>query len=1361
MEIYIACQSHPASTAYNLPQVLPFSKRIDSLRLADSLRQIWVLRETLRTRILQRDDGEPLQYADPDMPFPLTVSTMGETEALRFIEQEFVRPFQLIGHAPLVRFQIIETEKHNYLLIDIHHIIADGRTIADCMVHHDLPAAYEGHTLMAQALTLYDHADEEHGRLGNDDYLKDQTFYREQFRGLQFTQLSSPSLMPMGKRGHATANLPRQAIDQWCAQHSISPNILLMGAFAIVLSRMGRSSEAVFATLHHGRTDRRLSTAYGMFVKTMAVKVSCDNDKTVGELLHDLRHWQFTAARHPHYPFTHLCQDLRQSPAATFAFQGGGIQEYATLAGETVATRQPVVGKTANDLSCIVYQDGDRYEIRTEASMSLITPELLQAVATATRHCAQAMTEDIGRAIRSIGLTEKTAQAALHQLGSGIPIHYDDSQTFVSLFLRQAKTTPDHTAVSDGTHSLTYRQLADQSARLATELSDKGVGRGDHVVITAGQTIGFLVAAIATERCGAAYVPADPSWPEPRLHQIIEDCKAKAVCDGHISSGAAKKADINRATPDGIAYVIFTSGTTGRPKGVCISHRAKLNLIHAIVRLWRLQADSRICCHSSVAFDASVEDLFPVLTTGGTLFILPSAIRHDIPAIHRFIADHHISGGCFTTQFGLMLLRHQDPHMSYICLGGEKLTVNPHTSTPVVNTYGPTEFTVDATYHWLKPEKEYADIPIGRPFPNQHAVILDPCGHMLPHGAVGELCLAGTQRFSGYLSAHATENSQEGGHPAIAICAAADADGYYHTGDLCRWNAEGELEYIGRSDRQVKLRGYRVEPAAIETSLQASGMVGQAFVDYNAGQQQLIAYITDKEGAQPASTSSIRQWLQTQLPAFMIPAHFIRLPQMPLTSSGKIDRTALPLPQHGKPNTAQPKTEQERVWCQLFADTLGIISVSPDDSFFDLGGTSLLAMSLQAEASKAGLHICYNDIFSHTTPRTLAQLTSEPAHRGSHNGEKDISDEIPSYDYGPIHRLISEDHAHHQSPCDKRDDAILLTGATGFLGCHVLRQILLDQENDVVCVVRQKAGRCGLQRLEEVFSFYFAENSLKPYANRLHIIEKDICSVHSDDVTLPLGMIIHCAADIHHRHEEAAIAHTNIAGTSRMIELAKASGARLIHISTVSVGGMGGSEPLTEHTLYVGQTFSNTYVRSKFLAERAVLEAAAGSAVDVRVMRVGNLSPRAADGKFRRDSLTGMEGALRGISQLGCYPKSLSAMPFDRSAVDETANAILLLADSKTAPVVLMPVNPHRVELSVLFAHTDINPVEDQEFERKLHQALTDKSREETLLQLLNLYEQARQSHGVPTDIDNSLTNSILHSMHFDWTDTGKAVSPR
>ena len=400
-------------------------------------------------------------------------------------------------------------------------------------------------------------------------------------------------------------------------------------------------------------------------------------------------------------------------------------------------------------------------------------------------------------------------------------MEYPATDTFVSLFLSQAVQYPTTIAVSDGNSTYTYKELDTLSNALAKKLLDivgENNGQRPFMSIMLGYEKDFVVAALGVERAGYAYVPLDYDYPNERLLYMLEDSESQVLITSHAilnektsdgdkfeakniifiddflneASSLASSSPINLATPDGLAYMIYTSGSTGKPKGVMISHRAKANFMHFISKEWGHNAKSRIFCHSSFSFDASIEDLYPVLTVGGTLYIVPQEARRDMDLLQQFIVSNGITGGSFTTQFGqMLLLQYPDLPVKYIVIGGEKMTVVPQCNCRLINTYGPTEFTVDSTFYEVEKGREYKNIPIGRPLYNLAGYVVDKYGHLMPQGVPGELCLAGPQIANGYW--HREDLTREKFTNVLFT-----SDKVYHTGDLVRYNEDGDIEYLGR-----------------------------------------------------------------------------------------------------------------------------------------------------------------------------------------------------------------------------------------------------------------------------------------------------------------------------------------------------------------------------------------------------------------------------------------------------------------------------------------------------------------------------------------------------------------------------------
>ena len=717
--IVLACGRHPESTNYNLPSAIPFPKEVEADRLTLAVKEIVRCRPVLRTRLVLSERGIPQQYADEEMEIPVPCRRMTENEVLNYIHDGFVRPFFLFGPHPLCRFEVVETETHHWLLSDFHHVIADGITIAHCFMGRDLPAAYEGfgdagkhschgdagkhschgdagkrrpltstESLEDSGFLLYDQAEEEERQTSTPNYQAAKTYYHEMFSDVEFTALPSTSHIPSDCGVIVSEKVSRAPVDAWCEAHQATPNQLLMGAFCIVLSKLCHTPRVAFATLTHGRS-RKYREAYGMFVKTFPMVSELDAETSVLDYVHSLRPLLTASMRHAAYPYTHFCRDLHKSAEATFAFQGNDILERVTVGGASAVGLQLRKGVAGSDLGCVVYASEQEYEIRVDANASSHGQATLEMFARCMTRCIQQMLQHPHLPLKDVELTDKAERAAIIQLSQGEPIPYDTHKTFLDLWLEQAQRTPDAVAVSDGSETMTYAQLERATSDVAHWLVGQGVGRGDFVGVTAIPCCGFLTAAIGIMRCGAAYLPLDPSWPEAYRETIVSTANLKATLDPkhlpHPYTGSGIEPSL--PCPDDTAYMIFTSGTTGSAKGVMIPHRALTNLLHFIVRRWHLDETSRISCHSSLAFDASVEDLFPVLTVGGTVYLMPEEVRHDMEKLHQFLDDNHITGGCYTTQMGALIASRPHPSLDYICLGGERLMEVPAAACHIYNTY--------------------------------------------------------------------------------------------------------------------------------------------------------------------------------------------------------------------------------------------------------------------------------------------------------------------------------------------------------------------------------------------------------------------------------------------------------------------------------------------------------------------------------------------------------------------------------------------------------------------------------------------------------------------------------------------------
>ncbi len=1342
----MTCLRMPDSTGYQLPSAVPFSKAVDARRLTVALGEVIKARPVLRTRLLMSADGQPRQYADDVMQVGVPCKTMPETAALEYINHGFVRPFALFGHLPLCRFEVLDTETHTWLLMDFHHLIADGMTIANCLMKHDLPAAYDGRSLTVGDVALYQLAEEEQLQLGNGEYLAAKDYYRRLFADTTFSSLPVIHAASTGRNLTFCRHVPRNDIDRWCECNHLSPSQLLMAAFTIVLSRLCQERRVAFATLSHGRNRRQLRSAYGMFVKTVPMAIDVDPEAHVVDYMRSLRPLMTASVRHAAYPYFHFCRDTHQTAEISFAFQGRDIMEQVCVGGEQVDGRQLPHGDACNDMSCVIYVHDETYEIRMDASSGRRAVTELRMFAEAMDCCLHDLLRRPTCRVGEVELVDESERQAIVLRSRGQSRGCDLQTTFIGMFSRQASLSPQAMAVSDGQEHLTYAQLSQQSAALAGWLQSQGVTPGHFVAIRAVPCCAFLTAVLAVMRAGAAYVPVDTTWPVSYRHAMLSDVGVKVHIDpAHLPDVSldTDRPATDLSTAGGLAYMMFTSGTTGRPKGVMIPHRALSNLIYSIVHHWHLQEDSRVSCHSSLAFDASVEDLYPVLTVGGTVYMMPEAVRHDLDRIHDFIDRHRITGGCYTTQLGMLIGRRHHPTLDYLCLGGERMTEVPSVSCRVINTYGPTECCVDATYYELEMGRTYETIPIGRPLDNTGAFVTDQYGRLLPWGAVGELCLSGAQLADGYWGdCQLTEKN-------FTPCDFSDGR-IYHTGDRVRWNDEGLLEYVGRMGQLVKVNGYRVSLDEVERLIGQLASVRSVCVIpiIQGGITQLCAYYTSDVMEQP---SRLTAQLREICPAYMIPVYWKRMDELPVLSNGKTDRRRLPLPEREQQrNYAAPQTAMERQVCEAFAKVLQTELVGVDDDFFQMGGTSLTAMSFMAEMHHRGYAVEYGSLFRYPSPRQLARSL-----------EGDIVRQGYCLDgsFQHIHDYLAGAPVPPSPLCQSVRGKVLLTGATGFLGIHVLQELLDTCQEEVCCVVRASSGEEAMERLSTTYAYYYHRPLTRGQRSRIRVVAADL--THQECLSAldgsGISQVINCAANVRHFAIGRQLHEVNTEVVRRLADFCDMVHAQLVQVSTLSIAGL--YDPscetercLTERDFYIGQHLGDDYTYSKWMAERLLLERMAGGQTDAVILRVGNLSSRSYDGQTQQHPEgNSLRMSLQLFEQWGIMPRSVAGVRVDLSPVDIVAKAVCHLALLNGGLHLWHVADTCRLTMQEIMAlrGVQVDVVDDEIFEKQVEKTVAGQSGNQAVLSAMVYRSIAKKL--MPHRYDSSVTARVLQKLGVTW----------
>ena len=978
--VLIQSMQHPKSTQYNLPNYIFMPLSMTMERVASATRTLLQSFPELHTRFIVDEQGEVRQWCDMSMAIPVATRKCSETELQAYISDGFIRPFDLFGNEPLFRAEVIETEKSLCLLSDGHHAIVDGMSFAPILTSA-FAKIFEGGSIEPQPYGMYQAAEDEAAAFGTPLYQRAKDYYAQKFAGTEMATLSRSPYGTMGAMGRYTTTVSRSACDDWCREHGVQANLLFQAAFSHVLSVLTRQQQVAYAALNHGRMDKRLRGSVGMFVKTVPLLANAEPSQRVVDFVKSQRGELMSSIRYGIYPFTHFCSDLGMKPGVTFNFQAlADMEEHVMLSDGEMYAVQPVRKEIDSDLSVLIFLKGDSYEIRVESSLTMNDEATLQMVAEAIRVAVCNMIAHPELTLGELDIVSDEERDALIQLGTGEHLDIDPQMTFVKAFEQQARKTPDSLAVADATDSLTYGELAHRSDVLAHRLIACGVKPGDFVAVMLDRTIAFPLAVIAIHKAGAAYVPIDLEYPEERRKYMLDDSGAGIVVDDRFMTGtdfAAGASPVDLSSPGGLAYMIYTSGSTGKPKGAVLHQAGLWNLILSVIDAQELTGADRLAGHCSFSFDLHVADLFPILTLGGSFHVMPSAIRLDLDAIRRFLIDHQITGGNYTTSIAKMLLdKFGDLPLRFIGPAGEKLTSVHSDHMTIINGYGPTECCYTSFYR-IAPGIRLGDVPIGRPVANCYYFIVDSRGRLLPRGTVGELCIAGIQVGNGYW--HRPELTAE----KFCDCpfVRENIDGtpvrMYHTGDLCRWNDDGEMEYIGRIDNQVKLRGYRIELGEIEACASRFEGISHvvAVVRPVSGNDTLCLYYT----ADAADPEALKGYLSENLPAYMVPTVFEQLDALPLTPNGKVDRKKLPEPRLQQEAIEAPATRLEQQLSDIVAEQLGTTAFGVTTDLVTIGLSSLGAMRLgMVIGQRTGLQIPVGDLLGTPTIRHMAEAAGQP-----------------------------------------------------------------------------------------------------------------------------------------------------------------------------------------------------------------------------------------------------------------------------------------------------------------------------------------------------------------------------------------------
>ena len=1039
-------QFEPNSPYYNIPSAFrlkgPF--RLDVFQKA--IDEIVDRHESLRTTFAMMD-GETVQIIYPDFKLEVPIIDLQhlpdaerEKEIRRLANQEARKPFDL-KKGPLARVTVLKAGPEDHvILLTLHHIISDGWSmgvlIGEISALYAAFSAGEPSPLPELPLQYADYAEWQKEYLQG-EVLEKQLNYWKNHLGENPPVLELPTDRPrpaVQTNAGATANIKIEApiaaaVKKTGQKEGATVFMTLLAAFKILLYRYSGQESLSVGTPIANRTQGETEGLIGLFINTLVLKTDLNAGQSFRELVRHVRTTTLDAYENQDLPFEYLVdalqkdRDIRTSPL----FQVMFILQNAPVSMRRVSDLQMEMlkvdmGTSTFDITFNVSESPAGFSITAEYNTDLFNASTIERM---LRHYKNLL-EQIGRnPDQPIGripfLSKEEIDAILHKWNN-TTVPFPSDACVHQLIENQCAQKGQNTAVIAGEERLTYEELNNRANRLARYLIEAGVAPEDRVGISLERSPEMVIGLLAILKSGAAYVPLDPNYPTERLEYMIEDSamdilitqeslKERFQRDGlHIISidGEAEKIARQQETnpqvhvlPENTAYIIYTSGSTGKPKGVMIQHRSVVNHNRFVINRFELQEQDRMLQFATINFDAAVEEIFPTLQCGAAVVLRGKEVlisgaellalieKHgltilDLPTAywHQWVNELDEQGQQIPDGLKLVILGGDKASPEHVArwnkLGGEKVRL--------LNTYGPTETTIICTSYEAtetdRNSKNPLELPIGEPIANTTAYILDKNLQLCPVGVPGELHIGGESLARGYLNRPELTAEKFIPDPFSQ----KPGGRLYKTGDLVKYRPDGNIEFIGRVDYQLKIRGFRVEPGEIENVLLEHSDIRDAAViarQEKNREKQLIAYLVADDGKEPAA-GDLRRFLAEHLPEYMVPAAFVFLDKIPLTANGKVDRKALPDPdsalfiESSETEFIAPRTPSEEVVAELCAEVLGLESVGVIHNFFELGGHSLLATQLISRVNKAfEVEVPLRKIFEEPTVAGLARAVDE------------------------------------------------------------------------------------------------------------------------------------------------------------------------------------------------------------------------------------------------------------------------------------------------------------------------------------------------------------------------------------------------
>ena len=1353
--VYFDCVKNSNKLSYNIPTYFKFGNDIDADKLKKAIIEVIDKNSYLKTRFVM-EDGQIYQERRDDLEVDIQIHDgVVDNE----IKNAFIRPFTLSDDL-LFRFEIYRNSNETCLLSDFHHLIMDGYSLN--ILFKEIATIYDGGVVDDKKFNSFDYSLEQLAIEKSQIYTDAESYFDDKIKNFDSTTAISPDLTGREEDGQLRESdiyIDKLMIEKFCKNNTITPNNLFLAATVFTLSKFVYNKDILISTIFNGRNNPNFQKNLGMMVKTLPIALKINSEMESSEYFKYVENIWLDVLKYESYPFTKISDKYDMFPEFLYAYHGNIIEDLI-INGNSIEQKNLEFDSLKFKLSVNIFDSDENFKINSQYNDAIYSEDLIQNILKNIKIVLNKFMKHPDVLLKDISLLSED------KIEKGFEIKPVKDQLLNKIFENQVEENKDKIALITEDGEFTYDELNRKSNRIANALIKHGVNVEDRIMFVLNRDSRLIATMLGIIKAGCAFIPVDPEYPKERIEHVLEDSNSRYVITKEdmpnsldIDELLTEENDENpvtNLTAENLCYLIYTSGSTGKPKGVMISHGNISNYIYpdpenCYTHGFIVKANKMLSI-TTVSFDMFLHEAFIPLMNGLTLiFANNDEAKNPLKLVNLFKQTKPDSFSATPSRMLQYLeidgIAEALSNCNVITVAGEKYPLQLHkmlkncTDADIYNGYGPTETTISCNTKNVTDN----DITVGKPLLNVVECVMDQDCNPLPPGIVGELFVGGAGVSRGYWNKEKLNNEQ---------FVMVEDIRYYKTGDFAREEVNGEISILGRLDNQIKLRGLRIELGEIENVIsEYSGIKSVAVIvrKYQSN-DHLCAYFTaDTE----INVEDLKYTIRKKLTQYMVPTIFMQLDKLPQTPNGKTDIKAFPEP-FLISNYVAPENDIEEFFAETFKKILNMSDVGATDNFFELGGTSLLVTKITIEAVNKGYEINYGDVFAHPTPRELAKFIIVGESKNKEEG----------YCYDNINAILSKNTLDNFVNGQGEElGNVLLTGVTGFLGIHVLRDFLENETGSIYCIMR-RGKRTNLEkRLKTLLFYYFSKNYEELFGSRIHLIEGDITSKADFEKCLPLPVdtVINCAANVKHFASGTEIEDVNIGGVINGVEFSQKKDCKYIQVSTISVAGesMDKFPPLNtvfdEQKLYVGQSMDNKYLSSKFKAERVVLEAISRG-LNGKIMRVGNLMARNSDSEFQINFETnGFINRLKAYGTIEKIPYSVLAEEIELTPIDSTARAILVLSKTPKECSMFHTYNNHNIYMSDIIdimnsVGLNISGAEEHEFNNAFIESSQDETKQDKIRGLVtgNIGRDNNKCH-VMIPLVNTYTIQILYRLGFKW----------